>query len=161
LERQAKELTSQIKSLTEERDTVSAAIIAVRDKALVEIDRTSKKTLENLNTLMNKTEAYAELEHQAGALEQEIVLAKAFKNGNPEMWKRVSRHAVCNLVAALIEWCRADATHNSLLPAPTGTLASRLRFYSWEKAQLEEILIWVLTALLIEQENKKALPSGG
>jgi hypothetical protein len=108
---------------------------------------------------MNKAEAYAELEHEAGVLEKEIVLARAFKNDDPEIWKGVSRHAVCHLVVALLGWCRADASHNSLLPAPTGTLASRLRFYSWEKVQLEEILLWVLTALLIE-EDKKALPSG-
>jgi len=51
LETQVKELTSQLEALNEERQQVSAAIGAIRETALAEIERTAQETLQDLNSL--------------------------------------------------------------------------------------------------------------
>jgi chromosome segregation ATPase len=160
LEKQIKELHSQVKALNGERDEVNAAIIAIRDGALAAIDHTSTKTLKNLNLLMDRASEYGELERQAGALKQELVLAQAFRDGS-ELWAQISRKEACNLVIALIRWCQADATHNPLLPRPTGPLSFKITFLHPSRYPLlEEVLLWVLDVLLAKEKNKKALPSG-
>ncbi len=151
---QVKELTSQVKALIEERQQVSAAIGAVRDKALAEIECTSRKTLQNLDALMVKTAEYRELERQAATLEHEIALARAFNSQEPGQWKQLPRRAVQELLTGLVLWSRADASHNPLLSSPPSYLSPQAYFYSVGSLRLEDVLVWALSGLLTEQERK-------
>lgn len=158
LENQAKALASQVKALSEERQQVSAAIGAVREKALAGIETASKKTLENINLLMNKAQEYGELERQAGKLFEELDLARALKSLEPGDWAKVSRQSVRNMLAGLGMWTRSDASHNLFLPPPPSSISSSI-LYVDRSLRLEGLLRWALSAVFTEEE-RRALASG-
>ena len=128
---QAKELASQVKALNGGRQQVAAAIKAVEENALVAVARVSQETLEHLETFVNRAKDYGELERQAGALEQEVLLAKAFKSQEPELQLQrvVPRSAVRQLLAGLVLWSQTDTSRNPYVAMPR-SLSSRLYHYS-------------------------------
>jgi len=68
LEASIQALTAQVNALKDERDQVSAAITAVRDKALAEVEVTSQKTRDNLKKLMDEAENYKKLQQETAEL---------------------------------------------------------------------------------------------
>lgn len=147
-------VTSQMKAITEERDNTAAAIGAIREQALTQIDGTSKQTLRNLESIMVATAKYGELEHRAGKLEHQLALAQAFTSHDPKQWELVPRKAVCELLAGLIVWSRAHADDNALLTAPPKSISSRLMLYSSSVIRMEDVLLWAFNGLHFAQERQ-------
>lgn len=135
------------------RQEVTAAIEVARQKALTEMECISKRTLENIAALMNKTAEFAALERATGVLEQEIALARAFRSQDPERWKKVSRRTAQGCLMGLLLWSKADVANNPFLPPPPRPLASKVCFYSWQQATLEEVLLWGLSGVFTEEER--------
>jgi hypothetical protein len=140
-------LTAQVTVLKEERDQIGAAIKAVRDSALAEIDLTSQKTMANLNILMQETENYKKLQQEAAALGNFLSLAKAIRGHDQAVWCQVDTATICVLLSDIMCWCQADLSHNHTLKPLTGSLAQKGTFYSWYSITLSEVLLWALDSL--------------
>ncbi len=153
LEEQIKRLESQVNALNEERQKVSATIGAVKDTALVAIEETAKKTLENLGLLQKTTEQYLILGKQASVLEAELALARALRSTDPELWKGVPRQEIRDFLAGIIVWSQLDVKNNPFLPSPPQSVSSSVYSYSKWSIQLKDALYWSLSGLLTEEER--------
>jgi hypothetical protein len=143
LETSIKFLTSQVNTLTEERGKVSAAITAIRDRALAEVELTSQKTRDNLSVMMQESEKYKLLQQEVVKLGDIVNLAKVIRGEDPGQWSHLDKNTVRLLVSDLIVWCQADPSHDLDMEPPTGALTNKATFYSFNKAKLREVLDWV------------------
>lgn len=73
LEGQINQLSAQVKTLGAEREAIIAAIAAVREKALTEVDHASKTVQKSMDSLTNKTEERVELERQGARRQKELM----------------------------------------------------------------------------------------
>jgi chromosome segregation ATPase len=153
LEKQIPKLSSQVEALTTERDNVSAAIVALRDSCLSQIDGFAIKTQEYMAALMNKAADYGELKEKAAALSQEMALAIAIRELKPELWSKVSIEIIRNLLRAILIWCSSDTKNNLELKSPPDSLSDKLTIYSWKRVYLYEILQWALGGLFTDEEK--------
>jgi hypothetical protein len=140
-------LTAQVKALLDQREQVSAAITAVRDSALAEVEFTSQKTMENLKALMQETENYKKLQQEAAALGDFVSLAKAIREHDSGVWSQTDTATIRVLLSDVMLWCQADLSHDNTLENPTGSLAQKGTFYSWSKISMSEVLQWILKSL--------------
>ncbi|MBI4303513.1 MAG: hypothetical protein HY665_04160 [Chloroflexi bacterium] len=145
------QLNVQADALTEKREQTGAAITSIKEHAIANIEIASEKAISNIETLMTKAEEYAKLERQAGTLEQEIALAKAFISGEPEKWHGIPRRVIRELLAGLIAWTRGNPSQNPFLPPPQNSLSSRILLCSFERVSLDEVLTWALSGIALHQ----------
>jgi hypothetical protein len=147
LETLIKSLDAQVQALNDEREEVSDAIVAVRDRALAEVEAMSQKARENLNALMLESENYKKLQEEAAALGNIVTLAKAIRGNDPDIWSQIGVDAVRTLLSDMLLWCKADPSHNLDLETPTGSFANKLAFNSLYKITLLEVLTWARKTL--------------
>jgi len=147
LETSIKSLTAQVNSLTDERDKISAAIIAIRDSALTEVELTGRKIREDMDALMQEAENYKKLQEQAAVLGNVVTLAMAIKSPDPNVWSQIGAEEIRILLLDILLWCKADPSHNPDLEAPTGSLTHKAVFYSYYRITLLEVLNWIRKSL--------------
>jgi len=107
---------------------------------------------------MNKASEYTQLQSQAATLADDIALARAFKSQEAAQWAKVPRRAIQELLAGLVLWSKADASHNAAVPVPR-FLSLKVYCYFGQEAHLLDLLRWALTGAFTEEELK-ALGSG-
>ena len=157
LESQVKEAEARLKPLQREEAQVRAGIAATRDVALQEMEKLSQQARQHLATLLAKAQEYGELQRQAATLEGELALARAFTSDEADYWAQVPRRAIQQLMVGLVLWARSGDHNQQVIPPDM--VCQRTLLTRWHRVSLKDLLLWVCTAVLSEQEQK-ALASG-
>jgi outer membrane murein-binding lipoprotein Lpp len=144
LEASIQALTAQVNALKDERDQVSAAITAVRDKALAEVEVTSQITRDNLKKLMDEAENYKKLQQETAELGEVVKLARLIKWQDPALWSQIHADTIRLLVSDLMLWCKVNSSHNPNMETST---SNWLLYPSLYKASLLEVLTWIYRSL--------------
>jgi hypothetical protein len=144
-----------VQSIKWHEQKTAEKIEAAQQKTEAAVDAISKKVLENLQLLMNKSAQYASHEHEVGVLASELVIARALKSQNSEFWKKVPFHSVREMLKGIIMWANAGGDHNSALPPPSYPLSSKIHAYR-DKIPLNEVLEWAVANIFSDEEHKAA-----
>ncbi len=153
LEDQLAQLAAQAAALRQERDAASAAIAAVRDHVIRAVREVAGSVKEEVESLSAKAQEYQLLAVQAGLLQAELTLARAFVSDDRDQWAQVPRHVVQRLLAGLVAWTSAKPDHNTLVDAPDA-IRPNLMFYTSPKMPLSSLLIWAWSGSFSPEERK-------
>jgi len=142
-------------SISWHQQRTAEAIEAVRQKSQTSTEAISKKVLEDMQLFVNQANRYASLEHSAGVLSQELVVAHALKSQDPEYWKKVPFNSVREMLNGIVLWSRAGGDHNPALLKPSYPLSSKISSYSYytNSASLNEVLEWAVENICSDNER--------
>lgn len=100
LQGQLGQAEARLESLRKEKGRVSGSIGTIRDGGLKELEQTGDLARQHLDGLLVKLMEYGELQQAADTLKDDLALARAFKNLDPEEWGKGSRFGIQRLIWA-------------------------------------------------------------
>ena len=146
LKGQVEHAEASLKALRKEEGNVRAAIGAVRDGALKEMERTGRTARQHLDDLLAELKEHDELRRAAEGMQEELALARAFMSRDQNEWNNMPEWVVQRLVLGLILWSRGEG-RNILVSPPEPV---RIR-YSWlmprRMVTMIDLLMWVLVGM--------------
>jgi hypothetical protein len=146
-------------SINSQLQNATKAINAVQHNTQAAVETLSKKVLEEIQLLVNQADQYASLKYQAGTLASELVIARALKSKNPELWQKLPFHSARELLEGIIIWSQTGGDHNPMLSSPLYPLSSKIQTYT-KNVSLSEVLQWAI-ANIFSDEERKAAANGG
>jgi hypothetical protein len=153
LQVQMEQTEARLEALRKEQAKAQAAIGAVRDGALREMDETGRLARQHLDGLLTKLKEYGELQHAAETLKQELALAQAFKSLEPSEWERVPRWAIQRMMLGLVLWSKG-AGRNRMVTPPEAVRQRSRSLMSWQQVSLVDITLWALAGVATEEEMR-------
>ena len=143
-----------------------AAVEAIRDKALGEVQRAGNKMALEISEVgeLAKDQAqgllaaaldYAELRHEAATLGEYVIVAQTLRYSDPDRWRALSREVIRHLLGGVALWTQGEG-HDQTLPPP---YMVRGFVPSWSRVRLSDLLIWALSGGFT-QEERAALNTG-
>jgi predicted nucleic acid-binding Zn-ribbon protein len=152
LQSQVKDAETRVQALREQEDRVKAGIAAIRDSALKEMRKIGNQAQQHLGTLLQSTQEYGQLQHQAALLAQEICLARAFTSNDQEQWVRVPRQTIQRLMLGLFWW--TDHADRNRPVAPPHLILRGTTLTTYTRVPLASLVLWAYSGLQTEQEHK-------
>ncbi|MFC2000149.1 hypothetical protein ACFLXE_05270 [Chloroflexota bacterium] len=152
LNQQVESTQDRLNALKTEENKVRTAIVSIRDSALHEVEIMSNQTRQHLSILLTKAQEYGELEKQAAQLHDELIVARAFISREREDWVQVPPHIVQQLITGLIWWA-GSGDNNRQVAAPS-FICERIPAVRLAKVSLMELLVWMLSGILTEEQRK-------
>ena len=149
LESEVASLEGQEKALQQANAGTHAAIQAVRDKALAEVQQAGQDLAANLKGLDAKVQELGALGEQLGDLRAEAALARAFRTADPEFWGTVTSQGIHALLSAVLMWARVKGFDPQL--SPPDTIQHGLLLPSWSRVNFTDLVRWAAAALVVEK----------
>ncbi len=147
-------LEAQVLALAQERDATHQAIIAVNDKALKQVKAAEEQARQHVDSLVRDATNYSYLKKEAEELGGLIGDAQLLRAG-PESWKQLPRELVQHLLMVALSWAEVEG-HDLQVALPAKLQRGSL-LPSRTRLRLSELLLWVLTGLITEEERKAIL----
>ena len=160
LQLQVSKLESQVEVLTRERDTVHAAVLATREKAIKEVKQAGQQLAREIKAAGAQAQAYIEslavaganygnLREESATLRDYLQLARSFRSRDPEDWQALPPEMVQHLLLGLMGWTEVQGRDVAVAPPKAIHGVS-----SWTRLRLSHILLWALTGTFSEPERK-------
>jgi chromosome segregation ATPase len=143
---------ARLKALQKEEGHLKAGIGAIRNAALQEMHMVSNQAQRHLDSLLQTTQEYGQLQHQAALLAQEICLARAFTSNDQEQWVRVPRQTIQRLMLGLFWW--TDHADRNRPVAPPHFILRGTTLTTYTRVPLASLVLWAYSGLQTEQEHK-------
>ena len=101
---------------------------------------------------------YGELQQADDKLKEDLALARAFKNLDPEEWAKVPRIGIQRLMLVVILWSKANGRNRMM--SPPEAIRRRNRFLvSWHQVSLVDLMVWVLAGVATEEDMRSLVGS--
>jgi chromosome segregation ATPase len=149
LESEVASLEGQEKALQQANAGTHAAIQAVREMALAEVQQAGQDLAANLKGLDAKVQELGALGEQLGDLREEAALARAFRAADPELWGTVTSEGIHALLNAVLMWARVKGFDPQL--SPPDTIQHGLLLPSWSRVNFTDLVRWAAAALVVEK----------
>ena len=101
---------------------------------------------------------YGELQQEAAALKEDLVLARAFKSLDPGEWAKDPRYGIHRIMLGVILWGKVDG-RNRMLAAPDVVRQRTQTLMKLHQVSLTDLMLWALSGVTTEQDLR-ALAGG-
>ncbi len=156
-------LESRVEALTEQRENLEGAVLAVKEQAVhnieqagreaaAEVDGVANRAVGYLDDLVKAAVNYGELKSEAESLGEHVRMARSLILGQRDGWPGISVEVVQGMLGGIIQWVRREADDG---PAPVPEMVRRAGVLSYRnRLKLSDILVWAVWGLLSEQERR-------
>ena len=157
LQSEATELAVQVEALTQERDHVHDAIVAVKEWALREVEEVEQRAKAQVDSLIQEASEFGQLRAEAAELGELVQSARLLKSGDPAKWMQLSPEVIRHLLMIAVRWT-GEPGRDRQVPAPEAVrqTSSLLRYTD---LRLSQVLLWALAGLFTEAERQELAPS--
>lgn len=171
LQREVVQQESRLKALKQDEVETHAAIQAIRETSLAELQQTKQESLSliegmvqqvmtHLKSLGGQIQEFGDLREQLGNLRGETALAGALRSNDPKIWGTLGQDDILQLFSAVLIWAQVKRFNPRLvLPEAIKQALGVIYISSYSRVNFADLIKWAATALVMEDQRALATPS--
>ncbi len=150
-------LESQRQALTDERDNIKAALLALKNEGLKQVRQAGSQVTKLVESLALKAVEVGRIRAEAAELDQWVRIARLLSSGDAELLKQLPREVITRFLNTSLIWTEGPGRDVEVPPPPS--LIQRNPLLRNNSLKTSEALAWALYGIYTEEE-KKILASG-
>ena len=145
-------LESQRQALTDERNNIKNALLALKNEGLKQVRQAGSQVTKLVESMALETVEIGRIRAEAAELDKWVQIARIISSGDPELLKQLPREIITRFLSTSLMWTDGPGRDVEVPPPPS--LIQRnplLRNYSLKTS---EALSWALFGIFTEAEKK-------